>query len=81
MCEGILLAGEDNFLAIIPTDFFRGWLSWVNSPVDQVRPTKLDNSSFFCEHGLLALDPNCPTDIHMTATIICQRDWELLEKM
>ncbi|KAF9454646.1 cysteine proteinase [Macrolepiota fuliginosa MF-IS2] len=81
MYEGTPFTAEDDSFVVIPMDFFRGWLSWLNSPADHKRSEKLDNSPFFCEHGLLAFDPNCPSDMEMIVTIIRQRDWEILETL
>lgn len=81
MHEDTPFAGEDDSFAIIPLDFFRGWLLWLNNPADHNRPDRLDNTPFLCEHGLLTLDPNCPSDIEITATIIRRSDWEVLETL
>lgn len=72
---------EDSSLAIIPTDFLRAWLLWLNSPVDHTRFDKLDNSSFLCEHDHLIFDPNCPLDTEMTITVIRQSDWDILRNL
>ncbi|KXN92215.1 Ubiquitin carboxyl-terminal hydrolase 48 [Leucoagaricus sp. SymC.cos] len=81
MYEETPFAEEDDSFAIIPTNFFKGWISWLNSPADHERSDKLDNSCFLCEHGLLSFDPNCPSDVELTITIIRQSDWDVLQKL
>jgi len=81
MYEGTPFTQEDENFAIIPIDFLRGWLLWLNSPVDHIRFNKLDNSSFLCEHDHLIFDPNCPLDTEMTITVIRQSDWDVLQNL
>lgn len=81
MYESVPFTEEDDSFAIIPTDFFKGWISWLNNPVDHARSDKLDNSHFVCEHDLLNFDPNCLSDTEMTITIIRQDDWYILRKL
>ncbi|KAJ3574829.1 hypothetical protein NP233_g1494 [Leucocoprinus birnbaumii] len=81
MYEGTPFTEEDVSLAIVPTTFYKGWVSWVNSPADHTRADKLDNSHFLCEHNLLNFDPNCPLDTEMTISIIRHSDWEALRNL
>ena len=70
---------EDVPSAIVPSEFVRSWRQWLNRPSDVVRPGRIDNSQFVCEHGLLAFDPNVSGDMDTTMTIIKRSDWDTLE--
>jgi ubiquitin carboxyl-terminal hydrolase 48 len=72
---------EEEELAIIPLEFRRAWLSWLNNPTEYARPDSVDNSAFFCEHHQLVLDPNCPLDMKMIVSIIHRTDWDVLETL
>jgi ubiquitin carboxyl-terminal hydrolase 48 len=67
--------------AIIPLQFVKSWRRWLNSPCDNPRPDMFDNDSFICEHGLLAFDPNCDTDLDSTIMVIKLDEWHELESL
>lgn len=81
MYDDVPFTEQGDTFAIIPTEFFNGWRSWLTSPADRIRPDRLDTSTFLCEHALLIFDPNCPSDIEMIATVIRQADWDVLEAL
>lgn len=67
--------------AIVPGVFVRCWRQWLRNPTDNPRPVSIDNSALFCEHKLLAFDPNCPTDLDDSLVIIKRADWDALETL
>lgn len=67
--------------AIIPAQFVKNWRQWLSRPSDVLRPDMVDNTLLICEHGLLALDPNSPTDLDSSLAIIKRSDWEILENL
>ncbi|KAJ7632814.1 cysteine proteinase [Roridomyces roridus] len=67
--------------ALVPRTFVEEWREWVNHPTEKVRPDRVDNSPFFCQHELLAIDPNCPSDLEGLLVVIQQSDFRELEKL
>ena len=67
--------------AVVPASFVRLWTQWLIRPTDVMRPDTLDNSGFFCEHGMLNFDPNIPVDIDSSMAIIRKSEWENLEQL
>ncbi|KAI0688254.1 cysteine proteinase [Cytidiella melzeri] len=65
--------------AIIPAQFIRAWKQWLFRPAELPRPESVDNSRFICRHGLLALDPNCASDLDANVAVIMRSDWDILE--
>ncbi|CAK5277621.1 unnamed protein product [Mycena citricolor] len=61
--------------AYIPEGFLRSWRQWINRPTKCLRPDRIDNSAFFCEHDMLAIDPNCRTDIDGSLVLIMRSEW------
>ncbi|KAF7323150.1 hypothetical protein HMN09_00095300 [Mycena chlorophos] len=70
---------EDAPCALIPSDFLNAWRYWLNKPTERPRPETIDNEPFFCEHRLLAFDPNCEADVDGILTAIRRSDWDELE--
>ncbi|KAF9475859.1 cysteine proteinase [Pholiota conissans] len=65
--------------AIIPSSFIKKWNRWITNPcASNPRPDSVDNGPFFCDHNLLGFDPNCPSDIDSTITIIQLDQWDTL---
>ncbi len=80
------LTGGTNLLehvpcALIPAQFVRAWKQWLFNPAGRLRPDGIDNTAFICQHGLLVLDPNCPSDLDASIAIITRCDWDALENM
>ncbi|EIN07261.1 cysteine proteinase [Punctularia strigosozonata HHB-11173 SS5] len=72
---------EDVPLAIVPASFVRQWRQWLGRP-DRPRPWSLDNSSFLCKHGLLAIDPNNPRDLDPSKVSVIKRsDWDMFHDL
>ncbi|KAJ7063468.1 hypothetical protein C8F01DRAFT_78645 [Mycena amicta] len=67
--------------ALVSNAFIRAWRSWLTRPAENIRPDRIDNESFFCEHGLLAFDPNCPADLAGSLVVIRRSDWDELEQI
>ncbi|KAJ7709699.1 hypothetical protein B0H17DRAFT_999051 [Mycena rosella] len=67
--------------ALIPVAFVRAWRQWLGQPTEMIRPDRIDNTPFICEHKLLAFDPNCPTDIDGFLVVIQRSDWEELKRL
>ncbi|KAJ7097738.1 cysteine proteinase [Mycena belliarum] len=67
--------------ALIAEGFVRAWHHWLSQPTQIVRPDRIDNSPFICEHGLLAFDPNCPNDTEGLLIVIQRSDWDELKTM
>lgn len=66
--------------ALIPFTFLRSWRDWVKKPTDATRPNSLDNTIFFCEHGMLNLDIE-DIEATRTAAIIKRSEWDYLESL
>ncbi|KZP12614.1 cysteine proteinase [Athelia psychrophila] len=64
--------------AIVPAQFVKAWKKWLSRPGEATRPEIVDNAPFFCEHGKLIIDPNCPGDLSTTVTIVKRSDWDAL---
>lgn len=67
--------------ALVPVDFVLAWQEWLNRPTEKIRPDKVDNTPFFCEHDMLAFDPNCSTDIDGLLVVIQRSDWDELQRL
>ena len=67
--------------ALIPAHFVRSWNQWLNRPADVPRPEMIDNTPFICEHNLLVLDPNSPSDFNSYLAIVKRSDWDVLETL
>ncbi|KAJ7510074.1 cysteine proteinase [Mycena galericulata] len=67
--------------ALVPVAFVESWRQWLSQPTEQIRPDSIDNSPFICEHEMLAIDPNCPTDIEGLLVVIQRSDWDELERL
>lgn len=66
--------------ALVPMAFVQAWRQWLSQPTEQIRPDSIDNTPFICEHEMLSIDPNCPSD--MESLVVIQRnDWYELEKL
>ncbi|KAM5535206.1 hypothetical protein V8D89_011142 [Ganoderma adspersum] len=72
---------EDVPCAIVSSQFVRSWRQWVLRPGEVSRPETVDNSTFICEHGLLAFDPNVAGDLDTSMTIVKRNDWNALEEL
>lgn len=72
---------EDVPCAIVSSHFVRSWRQWILRPGEVSRPGPVDNSSFICEHGLLAFDPNVAGDLDTSMTIVKRSDWNALEEL
>ena len=79
--EGSISLLERVPCALVPAHFVRSWKSWLFHPAEMHRPDAVDTAQFICEHGLLVLDPNCPSDIDGTALVITGKDWITLESL
>ncbi|KAF8257436.1 hypothetical protein EI94DRAFT_1758186 [Lactarius quietus] len=71
---------ENVTCALVPTSFVREWKLWILRPHHHPRPTSLDNSSYLCDHGLLALDLN-GGDLDRSVCLIRLPDWDALEDL
>lgn len=67
--------------ALVPAGFIHAWRQWLSQPTEMVRPDQIDLTPFICEHEMLALDPNCPTDIEGVLVVIQRSDWDELKKL
>ncbi|KAF7338128.1 hypothetical protein MVEN_02037600 [Mycena venus] len=67
--------------ALVPMDFVQAWREWLGRPNEKLRPDRIDNAPFFCEHGMLAVDPNCSTDLDGSLVVIQRSDWDELERL
>ncbi|KAF7294772.1 hypothetical protein MIND_01014800 [Mycena indigotica] len=72
---------DDVSCALAPADFLQAWRAWVSRPSENLRPDRIDNKSFFCEHNLLAVDPNCEADWRGALAVIKKSDWDHLEQI
>ncbi|KAF5380840.1 hypothetical protein D9615_004069 [Tricholomella constricta] len=80
----VLLSGDTSIpenvpSSIIPVTFAKAWWQWLNRPTESARPDNIDNAAFFCEHDMLVIDPNSPTDLESSAMVIRRSDWDVLE--
>ncbi|KAG6867026.1 hypothetical protein C0991_003943 [Blastosporella zonata] len=75
------LAAHDMPCALIPVAFAKTWKKWLSRPTDCPRPERVDNTPFMCEHDMLAIDPNIPSDLESTAVLVLKSDWDILESM
>ncbi|KAF7304975.1 hypothetical protein MKEN_01212200 [Mycena kentingensis (nom. inval.)] len=66
--------------ALVPASFVRSWRSWLSRPSENLRPDAMETAPFFCEHKLLAFDPNCEADME-TFAIVRRTDWDALEQI
>jgi ubiquitin carboxyl-terminal hydrolase 48 len=66
---------------IVPTKFIRDWKQWLLKPTEVARPTIVDLKELNCEHKLIALDPNSPSDMDSSITLITRSDWDILESL
>uniref|UniRef100_A0A0W0FLB1 ubiquitinyl hydrolase 1 n=1 Tax=Moniliophthora roreri TaxID=221103 RepID=A0A0W0FLB1_MONRR len=80
-CDGNSFFFENVPCAIIAASFLRHWRRWLGKPTENERPEKVDNSLFFCEHGMLSLDPDCPADLNHEVSIIRLSEWDVLETL
>lgn len=71
---------ENVTCALVPASFVREWKLWILRPGHHPRPTSLDNSSYLCDHGLLALDLN-GGDLDRSVCLIRLPDWDALEAL
>ena len=67
--------------ALLSTIFIRNWKRWLHNPSENPRPDGVDNSSFFCQHDLLLIDPNCPGDLERGVEIIQRGEWDILQSL
>ncbi|KAJ7156934.1 hypothetical protein C8R43DRAFT_1183392, partial [Mycena crocata] len=67
--------------ALVPVVFMRAWHEWLKEPTEMVRPDRIDNTPFICEHEMLAIDPNCPTDIDGLLVVVQRSDWDELKRL
>ncbi|KAJ6597092.1 cysteine proteinase [Mycena vulgaris] len=67
--------------ALVPVVFVRAWRQWLGQPTEVIRPERIDNMNFICEHELLAFDPNCPTDMEGSLVVIQRSDWDELQRL
>ncbi|KAJ7724461.1 hypothetical protein DFH07DRAFT_854832 [Mycena maculata] len=67
--------------ALVPEAFVHAWREWVSQPAEEIRPDRIDNTPFICPHEMLAIDPNCPTDIQGSLVVIQRADWDELAKL
>jgi ubiquitin carboxyl-terminal hydrolase 48 len=67
--------------ALVPVDFVQAWRDWLGRPSERMRPDRLTNAAFFCEHDILAVDPNCSTDLDGWLVVIQRSDWNELERL
>ncbi|KAJ7444900.1 hypothetical protein FB451DRAFT_1343700 [Mycena latifolia] len=67
--------------ALVPVGFVHAWRQWLGQPTEMIRPDRIDNTPFICEHELLAIDPNCPTDIDGSLVVVQRSDWDELERI
>ncbi|KAK7054721.1 hypothetical protein VNI00_003184 [Paramarasmius palmivorus] len=79
--QGTFFSFESVPNAIVPSSFIRQWRQWLGKPTEYERPARVDNSVFLCEHELLSLDPNCPSDLDHDVTIIKLSEWDILESL
>ncbi|KZT28434.1 cysteine proteinase [Neolentinus lepideus HHB14362 ss-1] len=70
----------DSVSAVVPAEFVSAWRRWVRQPHKAPRPGKLDNSSFFCQHGMLLLDPET-TDMDGPVALASIEEWKALEDL
>ncbi|KAK7020447.1 hypothetical protein R3P38DRAFT_2969526 [Favolaschia claudopus] len=78
------LAGNISLLidipcALVPVDFLQAWREWLVRPTEKTRPGRIDTEVFFCDHGLLTVDPNCPNDLDGHLVVIQRSDWNELQ--
>ncbi|KAI0306325.1 hypothetical protein B0F90DRAFT_1688970 [Multifurca ochricompacta] len=66
--------------ALVPASFVREWKLWILRPGHHPRPARLDNSSYICDHGLLALDLN-GGDLDRSVCLVRRPDWDTLETL
>lgn len=79
--QGTTILLEDEPLAVVPAPFIRDWRIWLQRS-DASRPEVMDNSEFFCGHGLLLFDPNIPEDMDPDVVVVVKRsDWAVLETL
>ncbi|KAF8308097.1 hypothetical protein DL93DRAFT_2231857 [Clavulina sp. PMI_390] len=65
---------------LVPASFLDMWHAWIESPLIASRPQSLDNSSLFCEHGLLNIDTTKDTELKDNGLAIVKREhWEALD--
>ncbi|KAF8212019.1 hypothetical protein K438DRAFT_1223096 [Mycena galopus ATCC 62051] len=67
--------------ALVPVEFVRAWRAWLSRPTEKMRPDRIHNLPFFCEHDMLAIDPNCSTDIDGLLVVIQRSDWDELARL
>jgi hypothetical protein len=68
--------------AVLPSQFIRTWKAWVKKPLTDERPTKIDNSTFICEHDNLRLDLNVETDLlDQQIALVYQSEWDILSSL
>ncbi|KAJ6525652.1 hypothetical protein B0H19DRAFT_585928 [Mycena capillaripes] len=67
--------------ALVPVEFVLAWREWLNRPTEKIRPDRIDNTPFFCEHDMLTFDPNCSTDMDGLLVVIQRSDWDELERL
>ncbi|TBU50715.1 cysteine proteinase [Dichomitus squalens] len=79
--NGLTALLEDVPCAIVPSQFVRAWRQWVMRPGEVSRPETVDNSSFVCEHGQLAFNPNVPGDMDTSMAIVRLSDWSALKEL
>ncbi|KAH9173623.1 cysteine proteinase [Lactarius sanguifluus] len=71
---------ENVACALVPASFVREWKLWILRPGHHPRPAGLDNSSYLCDHGLLALDLNAG-DLDRSVCLIRLPDWDALKAL
>ncbi|KAF7363613.1 hypothetical protein MSAN_01018400 [Mycena sanguinolenta] len=67
--------------ALITVEFVRAWREWLSRPTEKIRPDRISNLPFFCEHDMLVVDPNCPTDLDGFLVPIQRSDWDELQRL
>ncbi|KAG6860930.1 hypothetical protein C0995_005885 [Termitomyces sp. Mi166 len=75
------VAADNVSCAIIPIDFAKKWRKWLERPTDSPRPERVDNTRFLCEHDMLVIDPNVPSEFESMTLLILRSDWDILESL
>jgi len=72
-------SGSSPSCAIVPSQFYKSWKRWADSPTSQPRPESIDNAPFLCkDHQMLLYDPNSPGEMDPVITLIRRDEWEEL---
>ena len=64
---------------VAPREWARQWTTWVRAKsLDKLRPGKVDNARFVCEHGKVAIDVVAEVDAPREITLVCEKAWRYL---